>query len=252
MIRRRTSAVRPGPRAPVHPRRDRGRTAADAGTVSRLQGRRRQQARALGQDRRVHEARGGQLRPRALPRARQDEQQQPVHRARDQLARHAEEPRSLQAAREEAVLPGRRADRRRARRDLPSGQARAARHVQHSRDRDWRVADVGGARAPAGHRRFARGEEDSRQRDLRARAEPEPRRPDHGHRLVQQERRHAVREQPDPVSLPPVRRPRQQPRHVHVHAEGEPAHGEAAVARLVPDRSGSTSIRWAATARASS
>ena len=39
---------------------------------------------------------------------------------------------------------------------------------------------------------------------------------------------------PLPVALPPVRRPRQQPRHVHVHAEGEPAHGAAAVARLVP------------------
>ena len=38
----------------------------------------------------------------------------------------------------------------------------------------------------------------------------------------------------DAVPLSPVRRPRQQPRHVHVHAEGEPAHGEAAVARLVP------------------
>ena len=39
---------------------------------------------------------------------------------------------------------------------------------------------------------------------------------------------------PIPVPLSPVRRPRQQPRHVHVHAEGEPAHGAAAVARLVP------------------
>ncbi len=56
-----------------------------------------------------------------------------------------------------------------------------------------------------------------------------------------------VREQPDPVPLSPVRRPRQQPRHVHVHAEGEPAHGAAAVARLVSRRSGSTSTRWAAT-----
>ena len=42
-----------------------------------------------------------------------------------------------------------------------------------------------------------------------------------------------VRQQPDSVPLPPVRRPRQQPRHVHVHAAGEPADGEAAVERLV-------------------
>ena len=59
--------------------------------------------------------------------------------------------------------------------------------------------------------------------DLPAGPEPEPRRPDHGDRLVQQEPRHAVRSSPMPVPLPPVRRPRQQPRHVHVHAEGEPA-----------------------------
>ena len=49
-------------------------------------------------------------------------QRQSVHRARDQRARHAEEPRPLQAARTQAVFPGRRADRRRARRDLPAGQ----------------------------------------------------------------------------------------------------------------------------------
>ena len=39
---------------------------------------------------------------------------------------------------------------------------------------------------------------------------------------------------PDAVALPEVRGPRQQPRHVHVHADREPAHREAAVARLVP------------------
>ena len=42
--------------------------------------------------------------------------------------------------------------------------------------------------------------------------------------------------EPDPVPLSPVRRPRQQPRHVHVHAEGEPVHRAAAVARLVSQR----------------
>ena len=39
---------------------------------------------------------------------------------------------------------------------------------------------------------------------------------------------------PIPVPLSPLRRPRQQPRHVHVHAEGKPVHGAAALARLVP------------------
>ncbi len=40
---------------------------------------------------------------------------------------------------------------------------------------------------------------------------------------------------PAALSLSPVRRPRQQPRHVHAHAEGEPVPREARVARLVPD-----------------
>ena len=176
----------------------------------------------------------------------------PVHRARNQRARDAEEPRPLQAAGAQAVLPGRRAVRRRARRDLPPGQAGAADHLQHPRDRDRRVADVGRTGAPPRDQRRARGEEDPRQRHLRARAEPEPRRPDHGHRLVQQERRHASTQQPDPVPLSPVRRPRQQPRHVHVHAEGEPAHRAACSGTTGSPRSGSTSTRWAATPRASS
>ena len=145
-------------------------------------------------------------RPRPLPRAGQVDQRQSVHRARDREPGHAEEPRSLQAARAEAVLPGRRADRRRARRDLPSGQGGRRHHQQHPRDRDRRLADGRRAGAPAGDRQLAAGEEDPRQRDLRARPVPESGRPDHGHRLVQQERRHAVRDEPDPVSLSPVRR----------------------------------------------
>ncbi len=48
---------------------------------------------------------------------------------------------------------------------------------------------------------------------------------------------------PLPVPLSPVRRPRQQPRHVHVHAEGKPVHRAARLARLVSDASGSISIR---------
>ena len=91
--------------------------------------------------------------------------------------------------RAEALFPGRRADRRRARRDLPAGQGGRPRHHDHPRDRDRRVADGGRAGAPARDRQLAAGEEDPRQRDLRPRAEPEPRRPDHGDRLVQQEPR---------------------------------------------------------------
>ena len=78
------SAFSPLCRARRVRRLSRGRLAAVAGTVYRLQGRRRQQAGALGPDRRVHEARRRRIRPRPLPRARQDQRQQPVHRARDQ------------------------------------------------------------------------------------------------------------------------------------------------------------------------
>ncbi len=79
--------------------------------------------------------------------------------------------------------------------------------------------------------------EDPRQRDLHPRAQPESRRADHGDRLVQQETWAPSSPTARSLSLPPaVRRPRQQPRHVHVHAEGKPAHGQTAVARLVSVR----------------
>ena len=236
------------------PARSRATGAPDAGAVLRLPHRRRQQAGALGQDRRLHASRSSRSeRPRPLPRARQVDERQSVHRARDQQPRDAEEPGSLQAAASGSSIS------RAARRPTPSATRSSAQGKvvvvitsTHPRDRDRRVADGRRAGAPARDRQFAAGEEDPRQRDLRAGAEPQSRRPDHGDRLVQQEPRHAVRDQPDPVPLSPVRRPRQQPRHVHVHAEGEPAHGEAAVARLVSRRCGSTSTRWAATPRASS
>ena len=109
-------------------------------------------------------------------------------------------------------------------------------HVQRARDRDR--ADADGARAgpPARDRRFAGDEEDPRQRDLPARAERESGRPGDGHRLVQPEPRHAVRSQPAALPVSPVRRPRSEPRHVHAHAEGEPVHRAARVARLVSRR----------------
>ena len=252
MLRRRTLPAALAPRVDRHAGRGCGRHAAAAGAVSRLQGRRRQQAGALGPDRRVHEARRRQLRSRPLPRAWQDQQQQPVHRARDQRAGDAEEPRSLQAARAEAVLPGRRALRSGARRDLPAGEAGAARHLQHPRDRNRRVADGARAGAPAGDRRQPGGEEDSRQRDLRARAEPQPGRPDHGDRLVQPERRHAstrtarsrtcitrTSATTTTATCTCSRRRRASTRRGCCGTTGSP-------------RCGSTSTRWAAAARASS
>ena len=100
------------------------------------------------------------------------------------------EPRPLQAARSASSTS------RTARRPTPSatrssatGKAVVARHVQHPLDRDRRVADGARAGAPAGDRGLAAREEDPRQRDLPARAEPQPGRPDHGDRLVQQEPR---------------------------------------------------------------
>ena len=95
------------------------------------------------------------VRSRAAARAGQVHQRRPVHRARDQCARDAEESRSLQGARTEALFPGRRADRRRARRDLPRRQGGRARHLQHPRDRDRRVADGAGAGASPGDGRLA-------------------------------------------------------------------------------------------------
>ncbi len=207
---------------------------SNAGAVFRLPDGHRQQARALGQDCRVHAPDRRRVRPRPLPRARKVDEQQSVHRARNQRSGHAQEPGSLQAARAKALFPGRSTDRSRARRNLPAGQGCPPRHDDDSCDGNRRVADDRRAGAPARDRQFAAGEEDPRQRDLRPRAEPESRRTDHRHRLVQQEPRYAVRNEPGPVPLSPVRRARQQPRHVYVHPEGKPVDGEPPLARLVP------------------
>ena len=49
----------------------------------------------------------------------------------------------------------------------------------------------------------------------------QPGRPDHGDRVVPEVARHEVRGGPDAVALPPVRRPRRQPRLVHADPEGD-------------------------------
>ena len=139
--------------APVRPWRRGG--APHARAVRRPSHRRRQQAGPLGSHRRVHEARGADDRSRAVARARQVDQRPALHCAGDQRAGHPEEHRPLQGARAEALFPGRSADRRGARRDLPQRQGSGARDVQHSRDRDRRLADDPGARASTGHRRLA-------------------------------------------------------------------------------------------------
>ena len=223
-----------------------------AGTVYRVQGRRGQQARALGQDRRVHEARGGGLRPRPLPRARKDRRR--ATRSSRSRSRSPETLKNLDRYKQlerRLYFQGGAPERARARRDLPPGQGRRAHHLQRrTRPRSAATQMALELVPPARHRRFAGREEDSRQRHRAARAERESRRPDHGDRLVQPEPRHALRVEPAAVPVSPVRRPRQQPRHVHVHAEGKPVHGAARLARLVSDASGSTSTRWARTARA--
>ena len=58
----------------------------------------------------------------------------------------------LKSAGTQALLPGRRAYRRRARRDLPLRQSRRLHHQQHPLHRDRRVADGAGTGAPARHR----------------------------------------------------------------------------------------------------
>ena len=157
-----------------------------ARTVYRVPRRRGQQARAVGQDPRLHEdGRGAARTASASASSAKPAGGNPFVVLEISSPDTTQESRSLQAARARAVLPGRGAGRPRARRDLPPRQGRRGRHVQRARERGRRDADVDGARAPARDRRLAGGEEDPRQRDLPARAERESRRRDLVDRLVQ-------------------------------------------------------------------
>ena len=160
MIRRRCrvavafllAALRPRARARSRRRVTAAAAAAAAGTVYRVQGRRRQQAGALGQDRRVHAARRRRA-PTASASASSGKTSDgnPFIALEISSRRHAEESRSLQAARAQAVLPGRRADRR-ASATRSSGRARsscsspAASTRPRSARRRWRSSSCTGSR----------------------------------------------------------------------------------------------------------
>ena len=90
-----------------------------------------------------------------------------------------------------------------------------------------------------------------RRRAARA-AVAQPRRHRHRGRLVPPAARHAVRGHGAARALPPVRRPRQQPRLVHVHAAGDAPDGRAASTGAGTRRSCTTCTRWARAARACS
>ena len=142
---------------------------ADAGTVYRVQGRHGQQAGALGQDRRVHEAGGGRIRPRAAAaswaRRAAATRSSPSRSAPPDTIRNLDRYKQLAAP---ALLPGRRADRRAsATRSSASGKVVVL--VTCSIHATEIGADADGARAgpPARDRRLAGDPEDPRQRHPR-------------------------------------------------------------------------------------
>ena len=126
---------------------------------------------------------------------------------------------------------------------MREGKVFLLRHLQHPLDRDRRLPDGDGVGARARHRRGRGDEAPPRRGGAPAAALDQPRRPGDGDRVVPQEPRHAVRGRADAVALPPLRRPRQQPRLVHAHPEGDagrlprrlPRVAPAGVARRAPD-----------------
>ena len=80
-------------------------------------------------------------------------------------------------------------------------------------------------------RRRSRDREHPRQRHLHAVADAQPRWPEHGRRLVSRQRRHSLRSRAASEALPKIRRPRQQPRRLHVE-HGRVARHRENVARV--------------------
>ena len=99
-----------------------------------------------------------QLRPRAPPRARQDQRRQlrssSLEIASPETLKNLDRYKQLER---KLYFQDGAPSAARARRDLPPGQGRRARHLQHPRERGRRHADVARARAPARDRRLAGG-----------------------------------------------------------------------------------------------
>ena len=153
--------------------------------------------------------------------------------------------------REQEATPGDRAEDRRPAGTLRGGGGRprargeglSLHHLQHPLDRDRRLPDGDGVGARARDGPGRGDEAPPRRGGAPAAALDQPRRPGDGDRVVPQEPRDAVRGWPDAVALPPLRRPRRQPRLVHAHPEGDagrlprrlPRVAPAGVARRAPD-----------------
>ncbi len=107
-------------------------------------------------------------------------------------------------------------------------------HLFGARHRSRRRADVDGARLQHGDQEHGGGEEHPRQRDLHPRAVAQSRRPRHRRELAAEDGEHAVRRGAGAGALPPLRRPRQQPRLVHVHAGGDAQHDRRRLQEVAP------------------
>ncbi len=137
-----------------------------------------------------------------------------------EIARKIADPRGLSEAETEALVA--------------RGQAVPVHHLQHPLDRDRRLADGDGVGARARDRRGRRDEAAPRRGGAAAAAVDQPRRAGDGDRVVPEEPRHALRGRAHAVALPPLRRPRQQPRLVHADAEGDAGRHARGLPRVVP------------------